>query len=149
MQLFFKFQQNRGHFQKFTKKALFKFDNTRTLWPVHYTITYITRQVYNLFQDLWKWFIISEGWQSVKSPFGVKAFGGKKTRIFDANVLAGRITGIMLRGMALTNVKWHESMSYETMLVIAGLLFKFTIVKMRKPNKSLNRKKHKALRGHS
>ena len=49
----------------------------------------------------------------------------------------------------MTSVKGHESMSYETMLVIAGLLFKFTIVKMRKPNKSLNRKKHKALRGHS
>ena len=40
--------------------------------------------------------------------------------------------------MAMTSVKGHESMSYETMLVIAGLLFKFTIVKMRGPNKPLN-----------
>ena len=52
----------------------------------------------------------------------------------------------MLRGMALTSVIWHESMSYETMLVIAGLLFKFTIVKKREPNKSLDRKKHRALK---
>ena len=34
-------------------------------------------------------------------------------------------------------------MSYATMLVIAGLLFKFTTVKMRGPNKSLNRKNAK------
>ena len=40
--------------------------------------------------------------------------------------------------MAMTSVKGHESMSYETMLVIAGLLFKFAIVKMRGPNKPLN-----------
>ena len=32
----------------------------------------------------------------------------------------------------------HEPMSYETLLVIAGLFFNFTIVKMRGPNKSLN-----------
>ena len=40
----------------------------------------------------------------------------------------------------MTSMKGHESKSYETLLVIAGLLFEFTIVKMRGPNKSLNRK---------
>ena len=42
--------------------------------------------------------------------------------------------------MATTNIKGHESMSYETVLAVAGLLFKFTIVKMRGPNKRLNNK---------
>ena len=36
-------------------------------------------------------------------------------------------------------MKGHEPVSYETMLVVAGLLLKFTIVKMRGPNKQLNR----------
>ena len=36
-----------------------------------------------------------------------------------------------LRGTAMTRVKGHESRSYETLLEVAGLLFKFTIVKMR------------------
>ena len=39
--------------------------------------------------------------------------------------------------MAMTSVKGHEPMSYETMQEIAGLLFKFKIVKMRGPNKQL------------
>ena len=38
----------------------------------------------------------------------------------------------------MTSMKEQESKSYETMLVIVGLLFKFTTVKMRGPNKSLN-----------
>ena len=32
-----------------------------------------TRQVYNLFQDLWNEFIILKGGQRVKNPFGAKA----------------------------------------------------------------------------
>ena len=36
----------------------------------------------------------------------------------------------------MTSMKGHESMSYETLLVIAGLFFIFAIVKMRGPNKS-------------
>ena len=43
---------------------------------------------------------------------------------------------------ALTSSKGHESMLYGTLLVIVGLLFKFTIVKMRGPNKSLNHLKY-------
>ena len=43
--------------------------------------------------------------------------------------------------MEMASIKGHESMSYGTMLAIAGLLFKFTIVKMRGPNKPLNHKK--------
>ena len=38
----------------------------------------------------------------------------------------------------MTSVKGHESIWYETTLVIAGLLFKITIVRMRGPNKSKN-----------
>ena len=38
----------------------------------------------------------------------------------------------------MTIMKGHKSKSYDTLLVIAGLLFKFTLVKMRGPNKSLN-----------
>ena len=38
----------------------------------------------------------------------------------------------------MTSMKGHESKSYETLLVIDGLLFNFTIVKMRGPNKSFN-----------
>ena len=38
----------------------------------------------------------------------------------------------------MTRVKGHEPKLYETMLAIAGLLFKFTTVKMRGPNISLN-----------
>ena len=37
----------------------------------------------------------------------------------------------------MTSMKGHESKSYEALLVIAGLLFESTIVKMRGPNKSL------------
>ena len=37
----------------------------------------------------------------------------------------------------MTSVKGHEFMSYETLLVLAGLLFKFTIVKMSGPNKNI------------
>ena len=37
--------------------------------------------------------------------------------------------------------KGHEPESYETLLVIAGLLFKVTIVMIRGPNKSLNHEK--------
>ena len=37
--------------------------------------------------------------------------------------------------------KGHESTLYETLLAVAGLLFNFTIVKMRGPNKSLKLKK--------
>ena len=44
-------------------------------------------------------------------------------------------------GMAMTNTKGHESTSYETILVVAGLLFIFTIVNMKGPNKQLNHKK--------
>ena len=39
----------------------------------------------------------------------------------------------------MTSIKGHESTLYEALLVIAGLLFNFTIVKMRGPNKSLKR----------
>ena len=43
----------------------------------------------------------------------------------------------------MANIKGHKSMSYETILAVAGLLFKFTIVKMRGPNnKRLNIKKY-------
>ena len=35
----------------------------------------------------------------------------------------------------MTRVKGHEPMSYETLLVLAGPLFIFTIVTMRGPNK--------------
>ena len=45
-----------------------------------------------------------------------------------------------VRGKAMTSEKGHESVSYETWLVIASLLFIFTTVKMRGPNKSLNLK---------
>ena len=38
----------------------------------------------------------------------------------------------------MTSIKGQESMPFEAQLVIAGLLFNFTIVKMRGPNKSLN-----------
>ena len=41
----------------------------------------------------------------------------------------------------MTSKKGQESTPYEALLVIAGLLFNFTIVKMRGPNKSLNHKK--------
>ena len=41
----------------------------------------------------------------------------------------------------MTSITGHESMPYEALLVIAGLLFNFIIVKMRGPNKSLNHKK--------
>ena len=37
-------------------------------------------------------------------------------------------------GMAMTSVKGHESTSNETMLVVAGPIFKFTNVNMRGPN---------------
>ena len=37
----------------------------------------------------------------------------------------------------MTSIKGHE---YEALLVIAGHLFNFTIVKMRGPNKSLKHK---------
>ena len=38
-------------------------------------------------------------------------------------------------------MKGHEPKSYETKLVITGLFFKFTIVKLKGPNKSINNKK--------
>ena len=44
--------------------------------------------------------------------------------------------------MATASIKGHQSKSNETILVVAGLLFKFTIVKMRGPNKQLNHKKN-------
>ena len=44
----------------------------------------------------------------------------------------------MILRMARTRVKGHEPKSYETLLVIAGLLFNFTTVNMRGPNKTLN-----------
>ena len=37
----------------------------------------------------------------------------------------------------MTSVQGHEPTSYETLKVIAGLLLKFTIVKMRGPNKNI------------
>ena len=37
----------------------------------------------------------------------------------------------------MTRVKGHDSMSYKILLVISGILFKFTIVKISGPNKSL------------
>ena len=37
----------------------------------------------------------------------------------------------------MSSMKGHESKPYEAVLVIAGLLFNFTTVKMRGPNKSL------------
>ena len=39
--------------------------------------------------------------------------------------------------IAMTSEKGHESVSYETKLGIVGLLLKFTIVKIRGPNKRL------------
>ena len=36
----------------------------------------------------------------------------------------------------MNSMKGHESKPYEALLVIAGLLFKFTIVNLRGPNKS-------------
>ena len=38
----------------------------------------------------------------------------------------------------MTGITEHESKSYETVQVIVGLLFKFTPVKMRGPNKIFN-----------
>ena len=43
----------------------------------------------------------------------------------------------MLLRIAMTSEKEHESVSYETKLGIVGLLLKFTIVKIRGPNKRL------------
>ena len=40
--------------------------------------------------------------------------------------------------MAITGVKEHEPKSYETLIVIASLLFNFTIVNVRGLNKSSN-----------
>ena len=48
---------------------------------------------------------------------------------------------LVLRGKAITQVKGHEPKLYEALGVIAGLFFKFTIVKMKGPNKPLNHKK--------
>ena len=45
---------------------------------------------------------------------------------------------LILAGMAITGEKGHEPKSYETLIVIASLLFNFTIVNMRGLNKSLN-----------
>ena len=49
--------------------------------------------------------------------------------LFYLNNLHGRIV--------ITEAKGHEPKLYETPLVIAGLFFKFTIVKMNGPNKNL------------
>ena len=43
----------------------------------------------------------------------------------------------MFLGIAITRVKGHEPTSNETLLVIVGLFFEFTIVKMGGPNKTL------------
>ena len=45
------------------------------------------------------------------------------------------MTGILgNQGKAIASMKGHEPKLYETRLVIAGLLFEFTIVKLRGPN---------------
>ena len=41
----------------------------------------------------------------------------------------------------MTKAKEHEFKPYKALLVIIGLLFNFTIVKMKGPNKSLRTKK--------
>ena len=46
----------------------------------------------------------------------------------------------------MTSMKDNEYMSNETMLVIAGLLLKFTIMKMKGPNKPLNQKTKKSIK---
>ena len=46
----------------------------------------------------------------------------------------------------MTSVKGQESKSYEAILVIAGLILKFTIVKMRGPKKKLNLKQLKHIK---
>ena len=59
-----------------------------------------------------------------------------------ASLIGGQISylpsysGLFIHTAVMTSMKGHESKSYETLLVIAGLLFKFTIVKMRGPNRS-------------
>ena len=45
-----------------------------------------------------------------------------------------------IQGKAIARVKGHELTSYETSLVVVGLLFKFTTVELRGPNKTLNLK---------
>ena len=48
-------------------------------------------------------------------------------------------------GEAITSVKGQEHTLNETSLVLVGLLFKFTTVELRGPNKTLNLKKKKIL----
>ena len=44
----------------------------------------------------------------------------------------------MITGTAINLAKGHKPMLYEALQVIAGLSFKFTIVKVEGPNKRLN-----------
>ena len=41
-------------------------------------------------------------------------------------------------GIAITKAKGHEPIMYEALLVIVGLFFNFTFVRMKGPNKTLN-----------
>ena len=43
---------------------------------------------------------------------------------------------VFIRGMAITKVKGQEPRLYEALRVIAGPFFKFTIVKIKEPNKN-------------
>ena len=43
------------------------------------TNTRVTRQAYNLFQDLWTMFIILEGAKRVQSHFDAKGFADRQT----------------------------------------------------------------------
>ena len=56
-------------------------------------------------------------------------------------VFLSKLHVLIILGIAKAGVKGHEPKSYETLLVIASLLFNFTIVNMRGLNKSLNIKK--------
>ena len=42
-----------------------------------------------------------------------------------------------MRGKAITQVKGHEPKLYEALVVFACIFFKFTIVKMKGPNKTI------------
>ena len=43
---------------------------------------------------------------------------------------------VFMRGKAITKVKGQEPRLYEALRVIAGPFFKFTIVKIKEPNKN-------------
>ena len=48
-------------------------NNIKTDLESNFSESFVTRQVYNLFQDLWNRFIILEGGQRVQNPFVAKA----------------------------------------------------------------------------